>query len=700
MENEQIRDEFIDDETFASQAADSGSSEAKGPENQNVDPEKCAEMLEALSPAQTHAALADDQTILLIAPAGTGKTRTLTARTAHLYASGMKPSSVLTCTYTNAAAQELKDRLAPVLRVSVDDLWIGTIHSVGLRILRAHAQELGLTSADSIVDEEQGMQIVARILREIGHHSVDSPDEKITIKRCLRFIEDAKSRQITPVSAVKAFNDRTLDWANGIGEDEIDVYRRYAEFLGLYDMIDYNDMLFLTTHLLETNKEVGDRWRSKFDAILVDEYQDLSMSQIRLIKNLIKKDHTSLFCAADDDQTIYQWRGSSLESTVKFERYWPNAKIIHLTDNYRTPKSIFDTASRLISHVSDRHEKKIRTRVNPKALVRVIEAPDPATEKQKILDTLIDGARAYNVPYERIAVLCRTNKLCQEMATFLAANGIDVNMHEGLPLNTQPVATLIAWMQLATKADNPIMFERAALYPEALLDQGLIREVEQRVQKRNQESAAFNRDLRKSGEEGELRKLIGPISYMIDMDDRKKIPDGSGGKRFVDQVRKVRAMLDPKEQLSSPFARIGDHVGIKAAVAVSERAEDHAYARFVSLADEMVEQIGLEKTLASLTSLDFNAGRSGVNITTMHGAKGLEFDLVFAPGWEEGEFPSRQRDTGDNIDEERRLAYVTITRAIQMLVISWSMSRKGQVRPSRFISEMGIGSGDDVGEAA
>lgn len=700
MEKDQVRDEFVDDETFASQAPETANSEAKPFENQNVDPDKCAEMLEALSPPQTMAALAEDRTILLIAPAGTGKTRTLTARTAHLYASGMKPSSVLTCTYTNAAAQELKDRLAPVLRVPVDDLWIGTIHSIGLRILRAHAQDLGLTGADSIVDEEQGIQIIARILREIGHHSVDSPDEKMTIKRCLRFIEDAKSRQISPASAKKAFDERSLDWASGIGEEEVEVYVRYAEFLQLYDMIDYNDMLFLTTHLLETNKEVGDRWRSKFDAILIDEYQDLSMSQIRLIRNLVDKERTSVFCAADDDQTIYQWRGSSLESTVKFERYWPGAKILHLTDNYRTPKSIFDTASRLISHVSDRHEKKIRTRNNPKALVRVIEAPDPATEKQKILEAMLDGMRAFNVPPERVAVLCRTNKLCQEMATFLAANGIAVNMHEGLPLNTQPVATLIAWMQLATRADNPIMFERAALYPEPLLDQGLIREVEQRVQKRNQESAAFNRELRKSGEAGEPRKLIGPIGYMIDMDDRRKIPDGSGGKRFVTQVREVREMLDPQKKLSSPFARIGDHVGIKAAVAVSERAEDHAYSRFVTLADEMVEQIGLEKTLASLTSLDFNAGQTGVNITTMHGAKGLEFDLVFAPGWEEGEFPSRQRETGDSIDEERRLAYVTISRAMQMLVISWSMSRKGQARPSRFISEMGIGSTGGAGEVA
>jgi DNA helicase-2/ATP-dependent DNA helicase PcrA len=282
--------------------------------------------------------------------------------------------------------------------------------------------------------------------------------------------------------------------------------------------------------------------------------------------------------------------------------------------------------------------------------------------------------QSYGSKPEDVAVLCRTNKLCAEVATFLAANGLQVNMHEGLPLNTQPVATLIAWMQLATKADNPLMFERMVRYPETLLDQGKIREVEQRVQARN--------------ERGNDR--IGPVGYIVDMDARGKISAGTGAKRFVELVAEVRDMLSEENRLSSPFARVGEHVGVKAAAAASENAQDHAYTRFVMLADEMVEQIGLAKTLASLTSLDFNAGRTGVNVATMHSAKGLEFDIVFAPGWEEGEFPSRQRENEGSIDEERRLAYVTITRPKKMLVVSYAQSRKGQARPSRFIAEMDV----------
>ena len=686
-------DEFMEDDAFsegAENASDRGGTIDDGDANSTVDKRKCEEMLAGLSAAQAAATLATDPTILLIAPAGTGKTRTLTARVANMYANGMQPGRVLTCTFTNAAARELKTRLEPVMQIPVEDLWIGTIHAIALRILRAHAQDMGLTGADSIVDGDQGAQILGRVLRDMGHYSVDSPDERMMIKRTMRFIEEAKSALVTPEDALRSFNERSLTWAAGISGDEIEAYRRYAAFLKLYDMIDYNDMLYLTTILLENNREVGAKWRAKFDAILIDEYQDLSMSQIRLLKNLVDRGRTNLFCAADDDQTIFQWRGSSLESTVRFERYWPGATILHLTDNYRTPKSIFDTASRLIRHVADRHDKKIRTRPDARAIVRVIEAPDPATEKALILEAMLDGMRAFEVPPEKVAVLCRTNKLCQEMATYLGANGVQVNMHEGLPLNTQPVATLIAWMQLATRADNPMMFERAVSYPDRLLDQGKMREVEQRVQKRN---------------EGEGPR-IGPIGYMLDMAERGKLPEGSGARRFTDRVTEVRAMLMLKDaegnpvKQSSPFARVGDHVGIKDAVAVSERAEDHAYARFVMLADDMVEQIGLEKTLASLTSLDFNAGRSGVNITTMHGAKGLEFDLVFAPGWEEGEFPSRQRDNEGNVDEERRLAYVTITRARRMLVVSWSMSRKGQARPSRFIAEMEIGSDRQLDAAA
>jgi DNA helicase-2/ATP-dependent DNA helicase PcrA len=677
MENSKNRDEFtegfMDDATFASKSEVPEASVALDA-NANVDPDICAAMMKELSPAQMAAALAEDETILLIAPAGTGKTKTLTARVANMYASGVAPSRVLTCTYTNAAAQELKDRLTPALRIPIEDLWIGTLHSIGLRILRAHAQEVGLTGADAIVDEDQGMQIIFRILGEMSHYSVNTPDERVVAKRALRFIEDAKTRLITPADAAELFEHRSLDWAAGIGGDEIEIYRRYTTFLKLYDMIDYNDMLSLTTSLLENNPEIGGIWRAKFDAILVDEYQDLSTLQIRLLKNLVTKGVTKLFCAADDDQTIYQWRGSSLESTVRFEQYWPNTNVMHLTDNYRTPKPIFDKASRLIRHVADRHAKSIRTKNDPKALVRVIEAPDAATEKQLMLEVMLDAMQSYGSKPEDVAVLCRTNKLCAEVATFLAANGLQVNMHEGLPLNTQPVATLIAWMQLATKADNPLMFERMVRYPETLLDQGKIREVEQRVQARN--------------ERGNDR--IGPVGYIVDMDARGKISAGTGAKRFVELVAEVRDMLSEENRLSSPFARVGEHVGVKAAAAASENAQDHAYTRFVMLADEMVEQIGLAKTLASLTSLDFNAGRTGVNVATMHSAKGLEFDIVFAPGWEEGEFPSRQRENEGSIDEERRLAYVTITRPKKMLVVSYAQSRKGQARPSRFIAEMDV----------
>lgn len=682
MGKDKIIDElasFEDDEKFVAKAQPK--EEAKLPEvNSNIDEKACENMLKELSASQAAAALSEEEVIMLIAPAGTGKTRTLTSRAAYLYSQGVLPARVLICTYTNAAARELQDRLSPVLRIPIEDLWIGTLHSIGLRILRAHAQELGLTGADDIVDEEKAMQIVYRILGEMGHYSVNTPDERVVAKRVLRFIEDAKNLIVSPEDAEDLFNRRELDWAAGISGDEIEAYKRYEKFLRLYDMIDYNDMLYLTVRLLERNKAVQKIWREKFDAILIDEYQDLSKLQIRLVKNLVKPGKTKLFCAADDDQTIYQWRGSSLDSTVRFAQYWPGAKLMHLTDNYRTPREIFDLASSLIQNVSSRHEKRIRTRRDPEALFRLVEAADPASEKQKILEIMLDAMKKYDVVPEKVAVLCRTNKHCQEMATFLAANGVQVNMHEGLPLNTLPVSGLISWMQLATRADNPLMFERMIRYPDQLLDQSLIREVEQRVQKRNEKNT----------------DRIGPVGYMIDMDDRGRIPEGSGAKKFVNLVREVREMLDPDNTISSPFARVGDYLGIKAAAMTSERAEDHAYARFVTLADEMVEQIGLAKTLASLTSLDYNAGCAGVNITTMHGAKGLEFDIVFAPGWEEGEFPSRQRENQNDVDEERRLAYVTITRPRKMMVVSWSMSRKGQARPSRFIAEMDYGKNVDA----
>lgn len=667
--------QFVRDETF-SQATAPRSVDVRRDRNTNVNHDVCEQMIAELSEPQREAAMAEDTTILLLAPAGTGKTKTMTARIAHVFASGTAPDKVLACTYTTAAAKELKDRLAPAIRVPIEDLWLGTIHSIGLRIIRAHAKELGLSRADSIVDEEQAKQIIYRQLREISHHSVDTPDEQVVAKRALEFIETAKSRMISPEVAAELHEDRDLTWAAGVSEDEIKLYAAYTRFLQLYDMIDYSDMLYLPTKLLEQDDRIRNIWRSKFDAVLVDEYQDLSLAQIRLLRGLIDPGKTRLFVAADDDQCIYGWRGSDLASTVNFAQYWPNARIMHLTDNYRTPKSIFDHASKLIGHVSARFQKTIATMPNPKAIVRVIEAPDSTTEKERILEAMVDGMRSFNVDPERVAVLCRSNRLCDEMATYLAAHNIEVNLHEGLPINTQPVATLIAWMQLATPSDNPIMFDRMTHYPERLISEGKSREIEQRVQARIERT----------------NERYGPISYMLELADQGRIQEGTGAARLVESVRQVRQIIAPapgKKPVTSPFARIGELLGISAAARGSERAEDHAYGRFIRLADEMVEQIGLEKTLASLTSIDFNAGRKGVNITTMHGAKGLEFDIVFAPGWEEGEFPNYKRQTDEQMDEERRVAYVTITRARLMLVVSWAMNRRGSARPSRFIREMG-----------
>lgn len=671
---------FEYDEAFSSKAAPAATKAARAtPDDNVVNHEIVNKMMEELSADQRDAATAEDQNILLIAPAGTGKTKTMTTKYVKMLASGVAPSAILVCTYTNAAAKELKDRISPAIKVPVDDLWIGTIHSIGLRIIRANAGALGLANADSILDQEQQIQLIYKMMSELGHYAVGTPDEQIIAKRVISFIDDAKNRLVSPGEALKLHESRDLNWAAGIGDLEIEIYRRYESYKRMYDMIDYSDMLYIPTKLIESDPDIKAQWRGRFEAILVDEYQDLSSSQIRMIRNLVDKEKTRFFAAADDDQAIYGWRGSDIEATLRFSQFWPDSKIMQLTDNYRTPRAIFDYASRLIVHNRDRHEKKVRTKSDPKALVRMIEAPDPATEKQRIFDSILDAMQSFGIAPERIAILCRSNRLCAEMATYLSAQGLEVNLHEGLPLNTQPVAALIAWMQLSSKADNPLMFERLALYPEARLSEAQLRDVEQRVNRRNS-SKPENR--------------IGPVRYLSELATAGKVADGTGAHKLLKQIEEVRRMLDQgqqgdEEKISSPFARVGEYLGIKAKASLSERPEDHSYHRFVLLADEMVSQIGLEKTLASLTTMDFNSGQKGINLTTMHGAKGLEYDVVYAPGWEEGEFPNYQRQSDKEIDEERRLAYVTITRARKMLVVSWSMRRKKGSRASPFVTEMG-----------
>jgi DNA helicase-2/ATP-dependent DNA helicase PcrA len=410
-----------------------------------------------------------------------------------------------------------------------------------------------------------------------------------------------------------------------------------------------------------------------FDYVMVDEYQDLSRMQIRLLKNIVGSGPKSarFYAAADDDQVIYGWRGSDVRATIDFDRHWKDPEIIQIRDNYRTPRAIFGHAAKLIRHNSERHNKSIRTAIDPDAMIKTIDRQTEAEEREAVMETIIAGHQRFDVPFERIAVLCRSNRQCQEYASYLSSKGLKVNLHESIKLGARPIKALIAWMYLSTKADNPLMYETIAAYPERYLPEAALIDHSARLQKRRNR----NPD-----------EKIGPVELLLEMHRNGKVMSGS--KALAEKIIEVREFLATNP--ANPFAALSTKLGITEMAASSTEADDHQLPSFLRLADDMVAEIGLKGTLGSLTQLDLNAGKEGINVATMHGAKGLEYDIVALPGWEESEFPSYQRKTEQEISEERRLAYVAITRAKKMLIVSWSGKNGRGRKPSRFLVESGI----------
>jgi len=664
---------FEEDFAFA-EPVPKGDEPETGSNSSSVKSNVVDKMLEELSDEQRDAATKEVKNALLLAPAGTGKTRVMTTRFVYLAQSGTPIERILMCTFTNAAANELVERLAPALQVATDMLWVGTTHSIGLRIIREHADQLGLSNVDTIMDQDQQEEVVSRLMGTTGHTMADTPNERNTVTKIIEFIEKAKNAMKSPEDALAAMDQGDVNWAPGVSYDDVRVYAEYERWKLSYDMIDYNDMLYLPTMLIEGNPQIAEVWQGMFDHVMVDEYQDLSRSQIRLLKNIVGSGSNcaAFYAAADDDQSIYGWRGSDVRATIDFQRYWSRPEILQIRDNYRTPRSIFAHASNLIRHNEDRHPKNIRTAADPDAMVRLIHKHDEASEKQAVMETIVEGCRRFDVPYERVAILCRSNRMCQEYASYLASNNLPVNLHESIRLSAEPIRALVSWMQLATKADNPLMYEQIATYPEAYLPEAALIDHSARLQRRRNR----NPDAPK----------VGPIALLLEMNDTGKTTSGS--KALAEKIIEVRDFINQTK--ANPFAALSEFLGISEKVRESTRTEDHQLPSFLRLADEMASQISLAKTLASLTQLDLNAGRTGVNVATMHGAKGLEYDIVALPGWEEGEFPSYQRRTAVEISEERRLAYVALTRPKKMLIASWSGREGKSRRPSRFLIEAGI----------
>jgi DNA helicase-2/ATP-dependent DNA helicase PcrA len=607
--------------------------------------------------------------VLVLAGAGTGKTAALTARLAHLIATRLAwPSQILAVTFTNKAAREMKDRVAALSGGALEGLpWLGTFHSVAARMLRSHAELVGLHSNFTILDTDDQLRVLKQQIVASGL------DEKRWPARQLAGLIDRwKNRGWTP-SQLDAGESEAFAAGRG-GE----LYAQYQERLKALNVCDFGDLLLHMLVILRRHADVLEGYRDRFRYILVDEYQDTNQAQYEWLK-LLAEPRRNLCCVGDDDQSIYSWRGAEVANILRFEKDFPGAKIVRLEQNYRSTSHILAAADGIISHNVGRLGKTLWTDAGQGEKVRVIGVWDGPEEARRIGEE-IEAHLHRGGSLDDCAILVRAQFQTREFEERFIAIGLAYQIVGGFRFYERAeIRDAIAYLRLIQQPADDLAFERIVNQPKRGLGDKAV--------------AAIHRHARAS-----QQPLLIAAASILGTDELTPQARRSLGNFVVDLARwrEMAATLPHPE-----VARILlDESGYTAMLQADRSAESAG--RLENLAEltrAMEEYESLQAFLEHVSLvMDNDEARQGdrVTIMTIHAAKGLEFDIVYLPGWEEGVFPSqRSLDEGGlaALEEERRLAYVAMTRARRKATILHAANRRiyGQWTssiPSRFLGEL------------
>jgi len=637
------------------------------PESPALTPEPA--YLAGLNPPQRQAVLTTEGPVLVLAGAGTGKTAALTARLAHLIATRRAwPSQILAVTFTNRAAREMKERVSAISGGAIEGMpWLGTFHSVAARMLRAHAELVGLQSNFTILDTDDQLRLLKQLI------VAANLDEKRWPARQLAGVIDRwKNRGWTPAQIGAAESEA---FAGGRGRE---LYAAYQDRLRALNACDFGDLLLHMLTIFRAHPDVLQGYRDRFRYILVDEYQDTNASQYDWLK-LLAEPRRNLCCVGDDDQSIYSWRGAEVANILRFETDFPGAKVIRLEQNYRSTPHILAAATGLIAHNAGRLGKTLWTEVNEGDRVKVIGVWDGPEEARRVGEE-IEAQERRGGSLDDCAILVRAQFQTREFEERFIAIGLAYQIVGGFRFYERAeIRDALAYLRLVAQPADDLAFERIINQPKRGLGDKAVANIHK-----------FARAIQ--------QPLLLAAAQMLDSDELQPRARNSLG-RFVADIARWRQMA---AELPHPeLARILlDESGYTAMLQAERSAE--AAGRLENLAEltramEEYESLGAFLEHVSLV-MDNDSQQSGdkVTIMTIHAAKGLEFPLVFLAGWEEGVFPSqRSLDEGGlaSLEEERRLAYVAITRARAQATILHAANRRiyGQWTssiPSRFIAEL------------
>ncbi|MCT2540178.1 ATP-dependent helicase [Sedimentimonas flavescens] len=655
-----------------------------------------------LNPAQRAAVETLDGPVLMLAGAGTGKTKALTARIAHLIDTGRaRPNEILAVTFTNKAAREMKERVSRLLGGGIDGVpWLGTFHSVCVKLLRRHAELVGLKPNFTILDTDDQIRLLKQLI------VAANMDEKRWPARQLAGIIDGwKNRALTPDrvkgAETAAFNNRGSE-----------LYAAYQERLRTLNAVDFGDLLLHMVSIFQTHDDVLKQYQRWFRYILVDEYQDTNVAQYLWLR-LLAQGHRNICCVGDDDQSIYGWRGAEVGNILRFEKDFPGAAVIRLEQNYRSTEHILAAASRLIATNEGRLGKELWTEAKGGEKVRLIGLWDGEEEARWIgeeIEALRRGTRAMGpVSYDKQAILVRASHQMRAFEDRFLTIGLPYRVIGGPRFYERlEIRDAMAYFRLAVSPDDDLAFERVVNTPK----RGLGDKAQNTIQRAARENGLSLFDgarlvLQSGGLSG---KAAGQLRLFVENIARwHEAVRGASPATATSPAEDDDALIELEADAVPPA---NDHSHIRL---VEQILEDSGYVEMwvndktpeapgrlenlkelVKALEQFENLQGFLEHVALIMDNDRDEGDQKVTIMTLHAAKGLEFPIVFLPGWEDGLFPSqRSMDEAPQkgLEEERRLAYVGITRAEELCTISFAGNRRvyGQWQsqlPSRFIDEL------------
>ena len=631
-----------------------------------------------LNPVQLEAVTSKKQHILILAGAGSGKTRTLTYRIAYLIQEKkVDPSHILAVTFTNKAAKEMKERVELLVKGNLSKLWIGTFHSMFARLLRIEAKAMSYGSDFTIYDTDDQVNAIKKVMSMLN-----IPQQLHSPKLFQARISQAKNKMLTP-EKLELKKDDNFDILLPA------VYRRYDEFLSENNAVDFDDLLLLPLQLFDNHPNILKKYQRKFKHILVDEYQDTNKAQYSLLQTLIGK-HCNVCVVGDEDQSIYRWRGADINNILNFNEDFPESKVYRLEENYRSNKYILNCAGAVIAHNTERLGKNLWTNKKDGDPIMLMEAENESDEAKKIVENIHREMFSKKRSFKDIAILYRTNAQSRVLEDELRKNAISYTIIGGVKFyERKEIKDILAYLKVISNPRDSVSLRRIVNFPLRGIGETTVGKIEK-----------FAETLKISLLEG-----MGKVK------DISSISSGMANRVFefyemINKYQKSSKKISAAELTSSLTHETGiiTHLKNEYDQYESESRLENVYELFSTIEIFSTERENEKKDsslsafledVALLSDIDsMNTSRNSVTLMTLHSSKGLEFPVIFITGMEMGLFPL-QRNFADNseLEEERRLLYVGMTRAEENLYLSYARTRRKfnnvtYTSPSLFLDEI------------